>query len=159
MTLDQDAVRTVAKMWAWSCLVSAIDNLLTGQHWSAFVFLVSSCAGIAGALLIRTQGVDLTPECADIRGPARLRRPFGPSRRGVPWSEVQAVVRARFSSWQGVRLVLESGEVVSLPAPTTRWRFGVAKYERNLDRINQWWLANRGESWRPVLPYAPQPPR
>ena len=41
--------------------------------------------------------------------------------------------------------------------PTSSWRKGDAPYERDFQRLDQWWLAHRGESWRPVRPEAPQP--
>lgn len=165
MTLEQSAVEAVAKIrtsgrewipllvWGAGCLVVAFDYLQAGQHWSAVVLLVLSCIGTAAALSVRTRGVDLTPGAADVRGPLR-----GPSRRSLPWQEVQAVVRHPHLNGSSVRLILESGEQVGLLAPTTKWVFGRAKYERDFDLIDGWWRAHRGESWRPVLPEAPRPP-
>ena len=57
-----------------------------------------------------------------------------------------------------VSLILESGERVTLRAPTTWWGLGDAQYDRDFHRIGQWWLAHRGQSWRPVRPEAPWPP-
>ena len=65
-----------------------------------------------------------------------------------------------------VQLILESGEAVTLRAPTLSvWGSGGAEFEGDFHRIGQWWLAHRGESWRvmasrgeswrPVRPEAP----
>jgi len=45
-----------------------------------------------------------------------------------------------------------------LAAPTSLWRKHDAKYEGDLHRIDQYWLAHRGESWHGVPREAPQPP-
>lgn len=144
-------------MWGVGCLGVALDYLHTGQLWSAIALLVLSGIGTVGALTLRTRGVDLTPKSADVRG--ALRGPHGPSRRTVLWSDVQAVAQHRHSGRSSVQLVLESGEQVNLLAPTTRWGFGRAKYKRDFDRIAQWWLTYRGESWSRVLPQAQPPPK
>jgi hypothetical protein len=69
---------------------------------------------------------------------------------------VQAVVRyEQVGSWM-VRLIPESGKPVTLRAPTSLWGFGGAAHERDFHRIGQYWLAHRGESWRPVRPEAPR---
>ena len=74
--------------------------------------------------------------------------------RSVSWPEVQAVVRVK-GGWC-VQLILESGEAVTLRAPTLSvWGSGGAEFEGDFHRIGQWWLAHRGESWRPVRPEAP----
>jgi len=107
--------------------------------------LVVGCVLVAGALGIRTQGVDLTPEFAIVR---RVRR------RNVRWSEVRAVVQVN-GGWR-VRLILDSGEVVRLSAPrATGWGASGIQFERDFHRIGQWWIAHRGESWRPTHPEAP----
>jgi len=105
---------------------------------------------VAQGLWLRTVGVDLTPELAKVRS---LRR------RNIPWPEVQAVVHHRRLGVWSVRLILENGEAVRLRAPTLSWEgFGAAAYERDFHQIGQWWLAHRGESWRPVRPEAPRLP-
>ena len=107
--------------------------------------LVAGCLWVVGGSWIRTLGVDLTPESAIVRG---VRR------RSVSWPEVQAVVRVK-GGWC-VQLILESGEAVTLRAPTLSvWGSGGAEFEGDFHRIGQWWLAHRGESWRPVRPEAP----
>ena len=111
--------------------------------------LVMGCVFVAEALWIRTFGVDLTPECANIRG---LRR------QSIPWRHVQAVLRHDQLGVGRVSLVLESGRRVGLRAPTTFLGLGGAEYERDFHRIGQWWLAHRGESWSPTLPEAPRLP-
>jgi hypothetical protein len=57
-----------------------------------------------------------------------------------------------------VRLILENGKPVLLRAPRRVWGLGGAAYERDFQRIGQWWLAHRGQSWRPARPEAPRPP-
>jgi hypothetical protein len=121
--------------------------LTTGRPWTGILGLVTGCISVANAFWFREFGVDLTPETANIRG---LRH------RSVPWGEVQAVVHHRRLDTWCVRLILESGEPVTLRAPTTSWGFGRVDYERDFHRIGQWWLAHRGESWRPACPEAPE---
>jgi hypothetical protein len=93
-------------------------------------------------LVLRTLGVELTPEAAVIHG----RR-----RRTVPWLQVQSVVgHVNSNGSSSVQLILDSGEPVTLPFPRTLWREGDTGFQRDLERIGQWWLAHRGDSWRPV---------
>jgi hypothetical protein len=63
-----------------------------------------------------------------------------PGRKCKQWSATPP------SGAKVVRLILESGESVMLRAPTSSWGLGGAEYERNVHRIEQWWLAHRGES-------------
>ena len=105
-------------------------------------------AGIAawGALawLSRKSGVELTPESVVVR---RLRR------RRIAWSHVQAVVRHKSSGGtSAVRLLLQNGKPVKLPAPGGN---GAAAFERDFQIIDAWWRAHRGESWRPEEPRPP----
>jgi hypothetical protein len=161
MTVEQSAVEAVVKIrtrrrdwmrwfpFAGFQLALAVGWMWLNQPYFALVWLAFSCASVAEALWLKAVGVDLTGESADVRG---LRR------RQVPWAEVQTVVQhRRFGSWS-VRLILMSGEVVTLRAPTTGWGSGGAEYERDFHRIGKWWLAHRGESWRPVRKEEPQPP-
>ena len=104
---------------------------------------------MAESLWIRSFGVDLTPEFAIVRG---LRR------RHIRWGQVQAVYRFRQMGSDRVRLVLENGQHVNLRAPNTWLGLGADGYERDFHRIGQWWLAHRGQSWRPVRPEAPGAP-
>ncbi len=141
--------------WVWiaafggSMFASGAPDLWFGQRWPALGRLVLGSVMVAEGLWIRTFGVDLRPQSANVRG---LRR------RSIPWQDVQAVIHhSRQGTW-GVRLILERGKPVTLRAPTTGWGFGAADYERDFHRIGQWWLAHRGESWRPVHPEAPLPP-
>lgn len=100
--------------------------------------------------MIRTSGIDLTPEFAIV---PTLRR------RRVRWLDVQAVVRHKNSNGtSAVRLILANGELVTLRYRMTLWRKGDAQYEQNLQRIEQWWRGHRGESWHPVSTEAPRPP-
>jgi hypothetical protein len=147
-------IRTARHVWipplvfgaVWLALATL--QLLLAQHVFAVLWLALGCASLYQGKWLRTLGVDLTPEFADLRGQRRRR---------VAWRDVQAVVRhRRQGAWQ-VRLILESGKPENLRAPTTLWNFGAAQYERDFHRIGQWWLVHRGESWRPVRPEAPQP--
>jgi hypothetical protein len=54
-----------------------------------------------------------------------------------------------------VRLILENGEPVTLRFPTTGGRKGDARFERDFQQVEQWWLDHRGESWRPMHSEAP----
>jgi hypothetical protein len=144
-------IRSPRSWWMWMLLfggfwfVFATAQVLFGSPVLAVAWLVAGCLWVAGGLWIRTLGVDLTPESAIVRG---FRR------RSVSWQEVQAVVRVS-GGWR-VHLILESGEAVTLLAPRlTAWGSGGAEFEGDFHRIGQWWLAHRGESWRPVRPEAP----
>jgi len=121
-----------------------------GWSWFAVGDLAVGCLSVGQALWIRTLGVDLTPESANVRS---FRR------RNIPWQDVQAVLQyQRHGAWS-VRLILESGKPVTLQAPRTWSGFGGgAQYERDFHRIGHWWLAHRGEAWRPLRAEAPQPP-
>jgi len=63
------------------------------------------------------------------------------------------VRRPQAGGWL-VQLMLESGKPVTLRAPMVSWGFGgkrgVAAYEQDYHRIEQWWLAHRGPSWHEV---------
>jgi hypothetical protein len=118
------------------------EGPLDGPYW-----LILGGLGVAAALWARTLGVVLTGESANLRG-FRLR--------SVPWQEVQAVVRYGSGS-MGVRLILEDGKRVTLRAPRTDGIFGAAQFDRDFHRVDQWWLAHRGESWRPANAETPPP--
>jgi hypothetical protein len=118
------------------------EGSLDGPYW-----LILGGLGVAAALWARTLGVVLTGESANLRG---FRR------RSVPWQEVQAVVRYGSGS-MGVRLILEDGKRVTLRAPRTDGIFGAAQFDRDFHRVDQWWLAHRGESWRPANAETPPP--
>jgi hypothetical protein len=121
-------------VWFWL----GAGHLGKGQYWSVLRDLALGCVFAAMVLRSRTSGVDLTPECAIVRGSLRLRR--------IPWSQVQAVVRRTDSGGPSrVQLILLKGKSVPLAA---RW-VSTAQFERDFQCIDQWWLAHRGESWRP----------
>ncbi len=160
MTVAAGAVEADVKIRApgldWMCLFLlagvwfASVGLDVAMGAPAFTWrLVFACLLAAEGLWIRTFGVDLTQESANIRG---LRRST------VPWREVQAVVCRSQLGTGRVSLILESGKRLTLRAPTSSLGFGGARYERDFHRIGQWWLAHRGMSWRPVRPEAPQLP-
>jgi hypothetical protein len=102
-------------------------------------FLVLGCLYVPMVWAIRTVGVDLTRESAVVRG---FRQ------RHIPWPDVQAVVpHMRSNRASSVSLKLANGESMRLPYPTTRCRPGDAQYERDVERIEEWWRAHRGPSW------------
>jgi len=160
MTIEPDVaaadtkIRTPRYAWVWALMSAGLQFALAAffwvmpaefrpWSWFAWFWLMFGCLSVAEALWLRTLGVDLTHESAILRG---FRR------RTVPWHEVQAVVRKRrFDTWV-VQLIPESGKPVTLRAPTTSWSLGAAKYEQDHQRIGQWWVAHRGESWCPKAP-------
>ena len=158
MTIEPDLAAADTKIrtprYAWVLMSAALQFAVATffwvipagfwpGSWFAWFWLMFGCLSVAEALWLRTLGVDLTHESAILRG---FRR------RTVPWHEVQAVVRKRrFDTWV-VQLIPESGKPVTLRAPTTSWSLGAAKYEQDHQRIGQWWVAHRGESWCPKAP-------
>lgn len=125
----------------------AVLNLADGKPWFALFWLLTCCVQLFMAYVMRNGGIDLTRECAVVRSPRR---------RSVPWGEVQAVVSdVKPNGTSVVRLILQGGEQITLRAPIALWRRGDAHFERELQRIVQWWHEHRGESWRPVHPEAP----
>jgi hypothetical protein len=73
-------------------------------------------------------------------------------RSSVPWHEVQAVVSDKEPKGTTVvQFILKDGERVTLPSPRSLWGRGDIEFEQDFDRIEQWWIAHRGESWHPVL--------
>jgi hypothetical protein len=151
-TGDRVKIRTAGLLWVvWSILAVVwfwlgAGHLGKGQYWSVLRDLALGCVFAAMVWRSRTSGVDLTPECAIVRG-LRLRR--------IPWPQVQAVVRRTDSGGPSrVQLILVKGKSVPLHA---RW-VSTAQFERDFQCIDQWWLAHRGNSWRPIRPEASQPP-
>ena len=125
-------------------LVCAAGALWKGQPGRAATYLAFSCCWGALAWLSRKSGVELTPESVIVRSL---------SRRTIAWSHVQAVVRHKSSGGTStVRLLLQDGKQVKLPAPGGN---GAAAFERVFQIIDGWWLAHRGESWRPEEPRPP----
>jgi len=162
VTIEQSATKAGVKigpvLLSWKQnLVGTLCGLLftawllvEGKPWSSLLYLALTCVGVVLQFVLRTLGVDLTPEAAVIHG----RR-----RRRVPWLQVQSVVNhVNTNGTSAVRLILENGEAVTLPFPKTLWRKGDAQYEHDFQRIEQWWLAHRGEHWHPVRAEAPRPP-
>ena len=124
-------------------LVLAVVLLLRrGEPWYVAYWFALGAASVTGAWWRRRFAVDLTPESVNLRG---LRW------RSVRWTEVQAVARHRRRGEWVVRLTLDSGDLVTLRDPAS-WRgSGDAEHERTFRRIETWWLAHRGESWRPAI--------
>ena len=140
------------KYFAYGGISLALAALYStdGRPWLALLWLSVGCGATSIALQQWNSGLDLTPKCAIVRG---FRR------RNVPWQAVQEVIsHTKPNGTSVVGLVLENGESVMLAAPTSLWRKHDAKYERDLHRIDQYWLEHRGESWHGVPPEAPQPP-
>jgi hypothetical protein len=131
----------------WLVLVGL--TLTTDHYAGSTSSLVIGGVLIAEMLWIQTFGVDLTRKCAVVRG---IRR------QSIPWQHVQAVLPFEQLGTGRVCLVLESGQRVNLRAPSSFMGLGGARYERDFHRIGQWWLAHRGQGWRPLPPEAPQPP-
>ena len=128
-------------------LLNVAVHVTRGQSWAFLMFV--GCLLVAEGLWIRSFGVVLTSEFVKVRGIVR---------RSIPWRDVQAVIRFDQLGVRRVLLILESGEPVNLRAPVGMWGFGRAAYERDFQRIGQWWFAHRGESWLPVRPEAPRLP-
>jgi len=160
MTLEDGAVEAEVKIreprhaWMWqfvigvTWLVAAAGNVWRDRPVVALYWLTGGCVFMAAGLWSRTLGLDLTRECANLHGSRR---------RSIPWQEVQAVVRQGRGGSSGVRLILEHGKPVTLRAPTTMWGLGAAQFDRDFHRIDQWWLAHRGESCRPARADTPPP--
>jgi hypothetical protein len=114
-------------------LVSSAGALWKNQPGTAATYLTFSCCWGGLAWSSRRSGVELTPESVVVR---RL------SRRRIAWSHVQAVVRHKSSgSWSSVRLLLQDGKQVKLPAPGGT---DAPAFERDFQIIDAWWRANRG---------------
>jgi len=132
-----------------SNLAFAAACLRMGWRWFALLWLAAGCCYVATALVTKTLGVDLRGEFAIVRSPRR---------RSIPWLNVRAVLSAQSSSGSSaVRLILGNGEQVTLRYPNTVWREGDTQYERDFQRIDQWWQANRSASWRPDRAEASRP--
>jgi len=122
------------------CVALAALNLTGFPSRPTLGFFALGCCYVPMVWAIRTFGLDLTRESAVVRG---FRQ------RHIPWPQVQAVVPDVTSSQaSSVSLVLASGESMRLPYPRTRCRPGDAQYERDVQRIDEWWRAHRGPSWR-----------
>jgi len=129
----------------------AMQALLWGSRGGDVGLTVVGGMFVGESLWMRSFGVDLTPEFANVRGLLR---------RHVRWDYVQGVQCFRQLGTDRVCLALENGQVVNLRAPSSSWGFGAARYEHDFHRIGQWWLAHRGPSWRPIglaAPGAPAP--
>jgi len=122
-----------------------VPAAFTFQNGLALFWLGLSGAVVAWGLWFRPFAVDLTP------GPVS---PGGLRWRPLPRTTVQAVVRHRRRGAWVVRLMLHSGEP-AMPDLATRRRVGHAEQVASLQPIHRWWLAHRGQSWRPICPEAP----
>jgi hypothetical protein len=164
VTIDQGAEQTEAVLKirrARSTLIQdllpaglfflvAVDGLRSGQQVGLAYFILAGVGVVvAESLWELTLGVDLTPESVILRG---VRR------RSIPWHQVQAVIRDEMLGQRRVRLITQNGKPVTLRAPASFLGLGRAAYDRDFQRIDQWWLAHRGESWGPLRPEAPRMP-
>ena len=136
-------------MFVGGLFLVAIQALQWGSRGGDLGLTVVGGMLVGESLWMSGFGVDLTPEFANVRG---LRR------RHVRWDQVQAVQCFRQLGTDRVCLVLENGQVVNLRAPSISWGLSAARYERDFHRIGQWWMAHRGQSWRPIRPEAPGAP-
>ena len=128
-------------------LAAAASAMAEGRTLFSLFFLATAFGNVSLGLMHRTYGADLTPDFAIV---PTLRR------RRVRWVDVQEVVSYTSSNGtSAVRLILAEGETVTLRYPSTQWRSGDAQYEQDLQRIEQWWHAHRGENWRPEEPRPP----
>jgi hypothetical protein len=128
-------------------LVPSAGALWKGQPGIAATYLVFGCCWGALAWLSWKSGVELTSGSVVVR---RL------SQRRIAWSQVQGVVRHKTSgNWSSVRLLLQDGKQVKLPAPGGT---DALAFERDFQIIDAWWLAHRGQSWRPLRQEEPLPP-
>ena len=142
--MNRELIGLVA--YAGVCVGLAGIEMSTGQPGFPLYPLAFVCLIVVDGVWMRTAGVDLTSESANVLGLRRCR---------VAWGKVQAVVRyQRLGTWV-VRLILANGQPVLLGAPSSTWGFGAAEYERDFHRIGQCWLLRRGQSWRPLRPEAP----
>ena len=167
MAIEQSATEAVVKIrmpvrrsgvWyvvfagSWFGFWLAGLSLIKGPRWGALPWLAFGCCFVALGLVRRATGVDLTPEAAVVRHPT--------SRQSVQWSEVQAVTsHVNSNGASAVWLVLKNGQPVKLRYPATLWRKGDAGYEQDFRRIDQWWLAHRGDAGHTENPDATEPPK
>lgn len=163
MTLEDAAaeaevkIRTPRHAWMWQLVLGVCwltwVGVLQREHRVLLALLMLFVSGgmVATAIWSRTCGVVLTRDAAIVRS---FRT------RSIPWQEVQAVVRYKPGGPSGgaVELNIEGGKPVLLPAPKSIFGLGTAQFETDYHRIDQWWRAHRGESWRCARPYSPQPP-
>ena len=124
-----------------------VPAAFTFQNGLALFWLGLSGAVVAWGLWFRPFAVDLTP------GPVS---PGGLRWRPLPRTTVQTVVRHRRHGAWVVRLMLHSGEP-AMPDLATRRRVGHAEQVASLQPIHRWWLAHRGQSWRPIRAETPSP--
>jgi hypothetical protein len=121
--------------------------LAEGNRWLGLVWLFAGCGNLSMAFSKRAVGIDLTREHAVVRSPRRRR---------VPWQDVQAVISDVESNGTSVvRLIVGNNERITLQAPIALWRRGDARFERDFQRIDQWWHEFRGDTWRPMHQEAP----
>jgi len=95
--------------------------------------------------LLRPVGVDLEDDVAVVI------RPVG-GRRRVPWRDVQAVTRGRYTT-----LHLASGRRVVLAYPAHGWMVPWKRFDDDFHRVGRWWLAHRGPDRQPVHVPPPYP--
>jgi hypothetical protein len=118
-------------------LALTVLNLTSVRPGQTAGYVALGCCYVPLVWAIRSVGVDLTSESVIVRDFPR---------RTVPWADVNAVVsQVGWSGTSSVRLVLDSGDSVTLPYPRTVWCEGNAQFERDLRRIEGCWRA-----WAPA---------
>ena len=154
MTVDQGTAEADVKIrssrggwvgiWTFAAIWLAFVVLrLTTDYHGSTSSLVLGFVLIVEMLWLQTFGADLTKESVIVRG-ARSR--------SIPWREVQTVLNDSQLGMGRVSLILDGGKRVMLPAPKTFLGMGGARYARDLALVQGHWIANRGDSWRPVQP-------
>ncbi len=143
-TPRRDVMRELLMGCFWLVLagVSWTTRVQPGPpSWGVWGWIAAGGATLTLGLWLGTLGVDLRPESATVRG---LRR------QTIPWADVHEVVfRRRLDAWL-VQLVTTTGKRVTLRATVTRRGPRALAFERDYDRIGQWFLAQQGTSGRPA---------
>lgn len=101
-------------------------------------------------LVVRHNGITLR------RDEAVIHRVFRRAVR-VPWSAVQAITLERTAlSGSQVAIWTDERRCLELTAPAALLRS--RKVAATVDVIGNWWLAHRGQGWRPAWTYPPPHP-
>jgi hypothetical protein len=65
--------------------------------------------------------------------------------RSIPWRAVRSLDVRRRAWGRSVRVVLESGKTVTLPAPGDWWPFTDVNFEDNLETLRAWSVGHRAQ--------------
>ena len=123
--------RRVALRQAWSIALLVWFAVLGVGGWTLFVGYGALI--VAVSLLIRREGITLTPEASVVHN---LRS------RVIPWPSIKAIT---VESWGRIRSVVlwEEGRRTKLGAPAQECVKDPSFHEK-YDTIVQWWLAHGG---------------